>query len=133
MTIALPVQTPRAREAATPRLLLRRLVRGLLVATGIVIVVLGIVIAPLPGPMGLPVVILGLVIVLRNSFWAKRAFVRVHRRHPRMVTPVRRLLRRDPPVGPVFWQMMLRTEKFFLPRRWRALRRLRRMSNRRRA
>ena len=54
---------------------------------------LGVVIAPLPGPGGVPVMAAGLMLVLRNSASAKRGFVRLHRRHPRVVGPVRRVLR----------------------------------------
>jgi hypothetical protein len=66
----------------------------------------------LPGPGGLPVVALGLILVLRTSTGAKRLFIKAHRRWPRVLSPVRRLLRRNSPFVSIFWQMMLRAERF---------------------
>lgn len=91
-----------------------RLWRGVLVGLGFFIVVLGVIIAPLPGPMGLPVSIAGLVIVLRNSYWAKRQFIRTWRRHPKWLTPVRRLLRPRARFLSIIWHQMLRTEKLVI-------------------
>lgn len=87
--------------------------------------VLGIVMAPLPGPFGVPVMVVGLMLLLRSSYWAKRAFLKLQRKHPRFVFPVRRLLRRDPEVMPVVWQQVLRFERMVLPRKWRVSRKLR--------
>jgi len=108
-----------------------RVVRALLVLLGLLIVVAGVLIAPLPGPMGLPVVVVGLMIVLRNSFKARRHFVRFQRAHPRMVFPIRRLLRREPEVVQVFWQQFLRVERLVVPRRYRFAVRTRRRFRRR--
>lgn len=119
-----------------------RLWRGVLVGLGFLIVVLGIIIAPLPGPMGLPISIAGLVIVLRNSYWAKRQFIRSLRRHPKWLTPVRRLLRPRAKFLSIIWHQMLRTEKLVLskakdrvlgPVRRRFLRKARRQSFRTRS
>jgi len=96
-----------------------RVVRFLLVILGLLIVVAGILIAPLPGPMGLPIVVVGLMVVLRNSFKARRQFVRFQRAHPKMIFPIRRLLRREPEVLQVAWQQALRIERVLLPRRYR--------------
>lgn len=106
--------------------LLGRLLRALLVAVGLLVVVLGVAIAPLPGPMGLPIVVLGLIIVLRNSFKARKRFVRFQHAHPRLAFPIRRLLRREPEVMPVVWQQILRMERIAAPQRWRLAKRLRR-------
>ncbi|MCR5877415.1 hypothetical protein [Phenylobacterium sp. J367] len=62
---------------------------------------------------------LGLVVVLRNSYAAKKAFVRAHRRWPTVVHPLRRLMRKEPEIAPVFWQAYLRVERFALPKRYR--------------
>jgi hypothetical protein len=62
---------------------------------------------------------IGLIVVLRNSYRAKRQFIQMHRRHPRFVHPVRRLIRREPEIFPVLWQQMLRLERTVLPSRWR--------------
>lgn len=96
-----------------------RVGRILLTILGAGIVVLGIVIAPLPGPMGLPVMVVGLMLILRNSFKARRQFVRFQQAHPRIVRPLRRLLRRDPAVILFFWEQVLRLERLLLPPRWR--------------
>ncbi|MBD3817627.1 MAG: hypothetical protein IE912_01775 [Brevundimonas diminuta] len=95
-------------------------------AVGFLIIVLGMLIAPLPGPGGVPVIALGLVIVLRNSWWAKRQFIRAQRARPKWVYPFRRLMRKKPEIAPVFWQQTLRAEKMVLRRRRRPLARFRR-------
>ncbi|MBP2299127.1 hypothetical protein [Azospirillum picis] len=59
-----------------------------LIGAGCVIILLGVAIAPLPGPGGLPVILLGGVLVLRNSADARRLFVRSKRRYPRLFAPV---------------------------------------------
>ena len=92
-----------------------RIGRALLVALGALVMVLGVAIAPLPGPMGMPLVVVGLMLVLRNSFKARRQFVRFQHAHPKMVFPIRRLLRREPEVVLVFWQQSLRIERVVLP------------------
>lgn len=111
----------------------RRLIRLGLTALGGLIVLAGVLIAPLPGPMGLPVATVGLILILRNSYKARRAFVRFQRAHPRTLHPVRRLLRRRPEVLPVMWHLALRTERLLVPRRYRVAIRGRRLFRRRRA
>lgn len=125
---------PRARRFATDdiaRDVAGRIVRAVLVVLGLIVILAGVLIAPLPGPMGLPVVVVGLMIVLRNSFKARRQFVRFQRAHPRMVFPIRRLLRREPEVVQVFWQQVLRVERLIVPRKYRFAVRLRRRFRRR--
>ena len=96
-----------------------RLLRPVLVLLGVLLVLAGILISPLPGPGGLPVIVIGLMLVLRNSFKARRHFVRFQRAHPKMVFPIRRLLRREPEVVVVAWQQALRVERLVLPHRMR--------------
>ena len=93
---------------------------------GLAIVALGILIAPIPGPGGIPVIVVGLMIVLRNSFKARRQFVRFSRAHPKLTSPIRRLLRRDPEVLKVLYQQTLRVERIILIRRFRVIARVRR-------
>ena len=50
--------------------------------------------APLPGPGATVLFIAGLVLVLRNSAWARRRFVRAKRRWPRLGALSDRLMRR---------------------------------------
>ncbi len=104
---------------AFARDLVGRIARWLLLALGGVIMLVGLVLAPLPGHVGLPLLVIGLMVVLRNSFAAKRQFVRIQRAHPKTVYPIRRLLRREPEVVLVVWQQYLRVERLVLPRRYR--------------
>jgi hypothetical protein len=43
----------------------------------------------------------------------------MQRAHPKMVFPIRRLMRREPEIVLVFWQQYLRAERLVLPRRIR--------------
>jgi hypothetical protein len=103
-----------------------RIKRVGLAVLGLAIILLGVLIAPLPGPGGIPVIVVGLMIVLKNSFKARRQFVRLQRAHPRVISPIRRLLRRDPEFVPMFYQQTLRVERILLPRRFRFVRGARR-------
>src|SRR5690349_5665120 len=96
-----------------------RIARWLLLGLGGIIMLAGLILAPLPGHIGLPLLVIGLMIVLRNSFAAKRQFVRIQRAHPKMVFPIRRLMRREPEIVLVFWQQYLRVERLVLPKRVR--------------
>ena len=132
-------ETPREkssvyREAdALARAFLSGFARIGLTVGGLILVIAGIVLAPLPGPLGLPLTVIGLMMVLRGSFRAKREFVRLQNRHPKFVRPLRRLLRRDPEIIPFIWQQSLRVERLVLPRRFRFLVRTRKkMKGRRR-
>jgi len=109
-----------AREVAA------RIKRGGLVLFGLAIIAFGILIAPLPGPGGIPVIVVGLMVVLRNSFKARRQFVRLHRAYPKTLYPIRRLLRRDPEVVALFYHQTLRVERLLLPKRIRFIKGLRR-------
>lgn len=102
-----------AREIAT------RIGRFLLLLLGGLVMLAGLVLAPLPGHLGLPLLVVGLMIVLRNSFKARRHFVRMQKAHPKMVFPIRRLMRREPEIVLVFWQGYLRVERLVLPKRTR--------------
>lgn len=96
-----------------------RAARIVLTLLGVVVVIIGLVIAPLPGPLGVPVMVVGLMLILRNSFKARRQFVRFQQSHPKIARPLRRLLRRDPEVILFFWEQFLRLERLLLPPRWR--------------
>lgn len=102
-----------------------RLMRMGLVAIGILIILLGVLLSPLPGPGGIPLIVLGLMIILRNSFKARRQFVRLQRSHPRWVSPLRRLISRDPEFLKLFWATLLRMERLILPRPYRFAARVR--------
>jgi hypothetical protein len=104
---------------ALARRLGREALRLTVLAVGAVMLVGGFVLALLPGHLGLPLLVIGLIMVLRNSRKARRKFIHLQQRHPRVVYPVRRLIRRDPEIFPVLWQQALRTERLILPPRYR--------------
>ena len=104
---------------------LRAIKRSAMLIAGVLVIILGILIAPLPGPGGVPVIALGLILVLRSSYWAKRQFIRAQHARPRYVYPFRRLMRKNPEIAPVFWKQALRAEKMVLSRKRRPLVRLR--------
>ena len=108
-----------------------RVGRWLLLALGGIIMIAGLGLAALPGHIGLPLLVIGLMIVLRNSFKAKRQFLRMQRAHPKVVFPIRRLMRRDPEIIPVVWQQYLRMERMVLPKRARFAAKVRRRLGRR--
>jgi len=108
-----------------------RIKRTGMVLLGFAIIAAGIVIAPVPGPGGIPVIVIGVMIVLRNSFKARRQFVRLHRAYPKTLYPIRRLLRRDPEFVALFYHQTLRVERILLPRRIRFVKGLRRSFRRR--
>lgn len=105
--------------------LLRNGLKLFWLSLGFVLILLGAVGAVLPGHLGVPVVVVGLIMVLRNSRGARKTFIRFQRKHPKIVFPLRRLMRRNPEILPVVWQGMLRTEHFVL-RRFRFMGRARR-------
>jgi hypothetical protein len=51
--------------------------------TGILLIIAGMVLAPLPGPGGIFLIAPGAALVLKTSMWAKRRYVRVKRWQPR--------------------------------------------------
>ena len=68
--------------------------RTALFALGILLMITGIAIGPLPGPGFLIVFPLGLMLCLQNSAWAKRVYVRFKWRHPRYAGWTDRVMRR---------------------------------------
>lgn len=113
---------PIVQKTAAPNLL----TKWAMILLGAFIVLAGLVIAPLPGPFGVPIMVVGLVLILRSSYRAKRGFMRAVRRYPKVLYPIRRLLRRKPEVAPVFWQQFLRLERLFLRKDRRGATRARR-------
>jgi hypothetical protein len=55
---------------------------GLFVA-GVILIVLGVVLAPLPGPGGIFLIAPGLALILKTSMWAKRRYVKFKRWQPK--------------------------------------------------
>lgn len=83
-----------------------------LMAIGFVLIAAGFVLIIVPGHYFL--VVAGLILVLRNAFWARRQFIHLKRRHPNWVMPIRKLLRRNPPIVSIFWQQILKFERVIL-------------------
>lgn len=105
----------------------RRFRRGAWITLGFVLIAIGLVGVWIPFTLHLlgVFIVIGAMMVLRNSITWRRRFIRLHRRHPKHVHRLRRLLRREPEVWPVIWHEMLRTERWIVPHRWRRLRRWR--------
>ena len=59
------------------------MVEWALFALGVVLIILGFVIAPIPGPGGVFLIAPGLALILKTSMWAKRHYVRVKRWQPK--------------------------------------------------
>jgi len=120
LSIALPSLRETGASGGVARGFAARLGRVLLLTLGGLVLLVGLILAPLPGHVGLPLLVVGLMIVLRNSYAAKRRFLRLQRRYPKTVFPVRRLMRRKPEVVLVLWQQYLRLERLLLPRQARS-------------
>lgn len=106
-------------DTAPAKRVARHGVRWAMILVGCAFIPLGMVGAVLPTHLGAVFLVIGLALILRGSYSARRTFIRVQRRHPKVVFPLRRLLRREPEVMPVAWQQILRTERAVLPRHWR--------------
>ena len=50
---------------------------------GVLLVIIGFVIAPIPGPGGIFFIAPGLALILKTSMWAKRHYVKVKRWQPK--------------------------------------------------
>ena len=59
------------------------IVEWALFALGVVLIIAGCIIAPLPGPGGVFLIAPGAALVLKSSMWAKRHYVRVKRWQPK--------------------------------------------------
>ena len=88
---------------------LRRLWRNVLVAIGLVLIPIGVGGALLPTHLLGGFLVLGLILVLRNSIRWRRRFIHMQRRFPRYGYPLRRALRGE--VAPAVWHELLRTER----------------------
>ena len=86
---------------------------------------------PVTRSVPVPLTVVGLMLVLRNSFRARKQFVRFQHAHPKLLFPLRRLLRREPEVLPVAWQQVLRMERVVVPHHLRVAKRWRRSLKRR--
>ncbi len=58
------------------------LLRQILFFAGIVLIIVSPLVGAIPGPGGVFVFAAGLALILQNSEWAKRLYVRFKRKHP---------------------------------------------------
>ena len=58
------------------------LIRQVLFFAGILLIIVSPLVGAIPGPGGVFVFAAGLALILQNSEWAKRLYVRFKRRHP---------------------------------------------------
>jgi hypothetical protein len=65
-----------------------------LFAAGVLLILGGLLIAPLPGPGGIFLIAPGVALVLKTSMWAKRHYVKVKRWQPKAGRIMDRALRR---------------------------------------
>jgi len=114
------------RDADWRNAIWKPLARAVLVTLGMSLIAIGVVGSLLPGHLGAPVLVVGLIVVLRNSPPSRRRFIGLQRRHPKVLYPIRRLLRREPEILPVAWQQVLRLERLLLPPTWRVVGKTRR-------
>lgn len=60
------------------------LLRQALFGLGLLLIALTPLVGPIPGPGGILVFAAGLILVLRNSAWARKRFARLKKRWPRL-------------------------------------------------
>jgi hypothetical protein len=70
------------------------LVEWALFGLGILLVITGFAIAPIPGPGGIFLIAPGIALILKTSMWAKRHYVRVKRWQPKAGRWMDKALRR---------------------------------------
>lgn len=90
----------------------KKVLGWLMIALGFVFLAAGFLLIIIPGHYFL--ILVGLILILRNAFWARRQFIHLKRRHPNWVMPLRKLLRRNPQVASIFWQQVLKFERLIL-------------------
>jgi hypothetical protein len=83
-----------AKRSLYQRLRSNAQVRTLLFCLGVLLMIAGVIIGPLPGPGFIILFPVGLMLALQNSAWAKRRYVRFKRRHPRYGDWTDRVMRR---------------------------------------
>jgi hypothetical protein len=76
------------------RMMDKPIVEWALFALGVLLVIAGFAIAPVPGPGGIFLIAPGLALILKTSMWAKRHYVKVKRWQPKAGHWMDRALRR---------------------------------------
>lgn len=80
------------------------IIKKINIILGLFIIFIGILAAPLPLPFGLPLIVMGTIVLLKNSLWAKRGYIKI-RLH----------IRKNFKFIAFFWQKvenLIRNEKF---------------------
>jgi len=70
---------------------MHRLTKWLMILVGILLLIIGLLTFPLPLPIGLPILLVGIALLLRYSSDAKRFLLRLSKRHPRLRELLNRL------------------------------------------
>ena len=65
-----------------------------LLALGWLIIITGLALGPIPGPGGIPIIAAGAVLVMSQSLAARRQFIRLQKRFPKLMGSIRRFLQR---------------------------------------
>lgn len=68
--------------------------RLLWMSLGWLLIAISPFIGPIPGPGGIPVFAAGVALLIRNSTWAKRRYVRMKRRWPKLGHHTDKVMRR---------------------------------------
>ena len=58
-------------------------VRWIVLSIGVLLLPVAAIVAPIPGPGGIPVALAGITLILRYSRWARRFYVGLKRRWPK--------------------------------------------------
>jgi hypothetical protein len=66
--------------------------RKFLLILGWLIVLVGLALGPIPGPGGIPIIAVGSMLVLSQSLTARKQFIRLQKRHPKFMVPIRHVL-----------------------------------------
>ena len=99
-------------DEVAPEREVRRWWQFALFALGALLVLVAIPIALLPGPGGIFVALPGLILVLRNSIWARRQFIKFQRQAPIVGGPLRKILKwRLHTILPRFWRLPLERKR----------------------
>lgn len=70
------------------------IVRAILAVMGGFFILIGLILFPLPIPLGLPLILVGLVLLARNATWAKAWVMRLAKRHPGLTEKAPRWLKK---------------------------------------
>ena len=62
----------------------RPIVEWSIFCAGVLLIIAGLILAPLPGPGGIFLIAPGVALILKTSMWAKRRYVRVKRWQPKV-------------------------------------------------